>query len=135
MLEIIRIRYTIEVKEFSNINDQYVICEQTLYHFQGGNTSMSHNVGQQLGSYRLIRHLGKGGFAEVYLGEHIHLRTQAAIKVIHAFLGQQEKDLFLTEARTVARLAHPHIIHVHDFGIEGTTLFLIMDYASKGALS
>ncbi len=39
-------------------------------------------VGQRLGNYRLIRQLGQGGFAEVYLGEHIHLKTQAAVEEV-----------------------------------------------------
>ena len=39
--------------------------------------------GQQLGNYRLIHLLGQGGFADVYLGEHIYLDTPAAIKVLH----------------------------------------------------
>jgi len=40
---------------------------------------MADRVGQQLGNYRLIQLLGQGYFADVYLGEHIHLNTQAAI--------------------------------------------------------
>ena len=47
---------------------------------------MADRVGEQLGNYRLVRLLGQGGFAEVYLGEHIHLSTPAAIKVLHARL-------------------------------------------------
>ncbi|GAC1389858.1 MAG: hypothetical protein NVS4B11_22040 [Ktedonobacteraceae bacterium] len=61
-------------------------------------------VGRQLGNYQLTRLLGKGGFAEVYLGEHIHLGTQAAIKVLHTQLGGEDIDKFRTEARTIARL-------------------------------
>src|SRR5438552_15312362 len=40
----------------------------------------------RFGNYRLVRLLGKGGAAEVYLGEHIHLGTHAAIKVLHTQL-------------------------------------------------
>jgi eukaryotic-like serine/threonine-protein kinase len=43
---------------------------------------MPDRVGQQLGNYHLMRLLGEGGFAEVYLDEHIHLGTEAAIKVL-----------------------------------------------------
>ena len=47
---------------------------------------MVDRMGQQFGSYRLTRLLGSGGFAEVYLGEHIHINTYAAIKVLHTSL-------------------------------------------------
>ena len=43
---------------------------------------MADLIGQQLGRYHLVRLIGQGGFADVYLGEHIHLNTQAAIKVL-----------------------------------------------------
>src|SRR5260370_5457995 len=95
---------------------------------------MADRVGQQLGNYRLIQLLGEGGFAEVYLGEHIHLGTQAAIKVLHTQLTSNDMDKFSFEARTVARLVHPNIVRVLEFGIEGKTPFLVMDYASNGTL-
>ena len=59
-------------------------------------------AGQQLGNYRLIRLLGEGAFAEVYLGEHIHLGTQAAIKVLYTQLGRTDSEPFRNEARTIA---------------------------------
>jgi serine/threonine protein kinase len=46
--------------------------------------------GQQLGNYRLVRLLGRGGFAEVYLGQHLKLRRLSAIKVLHAYLSEKE---------------------------------------------
>jgi WD40 repeat protein len=91
-------------------------------------------VGHQLGNYRLISVLGEGGFAEVYLGEHIHLGTKAAVKVLHTQLTNENVDAFRTEARTIAHLVHPHIVRVFDFGVEGTTPFLVMDYAPNGTL-
>jgi WD40 repeat protein len=95
---------------------------------------MVDRVGQQLGSYRLIRLLGQGGFAEVYLGEHIYLETPAAIKVLHTRLSDEDAEHFRTEARTIARLVHPHIVRVLDFGVQGTTPFLVEDYAPNGTL-
>lgn len=90
--------------------------------------------GQQLGNYRIIRLLGKGGFAEVYLGEHIFLKTQVAIKVLHTQLASSDMEDFLREARTIARLRHSNIIRVLEFGIEDKTPFLVMDYAPNGTL-
>ena len=84
---------------------------------------MADHVGQQLGNYQLIRLLGEGGFAEVYLGEHIHLGTQAAIKVLHTQLTSDDVDKFRTEARTIAHLIHPHIVRVLEFGVEARLLF------------
>src|SRR5215472_8344919 len=95
---------------------------------------MADRVGQQLGNYQLLSLLGEGGFAEVYLGEHIHLGTQAAIKVLYTQLTSDNVDRFRTEARTIAHLIHPHIIRVLEFGVEGKTPFLVMDYAPNGTL-
>src|SRR5262245_19991660 len=95
---------------------------------------MNERVGQQVGNYRLIQRLGEGGFAEVYLGEHIYLKTQAAIKILHTRLAADDLDNFVSEARTIARLKHPHIVRVLEFGVEGSTPFLVMDYAPNGTL-
>src|SRR5947199_2060548 len=95
---------------------------------------MSDRIGQRLGNYQLLRYLGEGGFAEVYLGEHIHLGTQAAIKVLHTQLTSDDVDKFRIEARTIARLIHPHIVRVLEFGTEGKTPYLVMDYAPNGTL-
>lgn len=91
-------------------------------------------AGQRLGNYQIIRLLGEGGFGEVYLGEHIHLGSQAAIKVLNSRLTSKEIGPFLAEARTLIRLIHPHIVRVLDFGTEDKTPFLVMDYAPNGTL-
>lgn len=90
--------------------------------------------GQQLGNYRLLTMLGRGGFAEVYLGEHIYLGTQAAIKVLLAQLADDDKEHFRKEARIIARLVHPNIVRVLEFGINDDTPFLVVDYAPNGTL-
>jgi serine/threonine protein kinase/pSer/pThr/pTyr-binding forkhead associated (FHA) protein len=91
-------------------------------------------VGQRFGNYRLSRFLGQGGFAEVYLGEHIYLDTLTAIKVLHTQLVGQDVEQFRQEARTIAHLEHPHIVRLLDFGVEGTTPYLIMGYAPNGTM-
>lgn len=95
---------------------------------------MTDLVGQQLGNYRLIRLLGQGGFADVYLGEHVHLNTQAAIKVLRTKVTSDNATHFRTEAQIIAHLDHPHIIRVLEFGVSGGTPFLVMDYAVNGTL-
>lgn len=95
---------------------------------------MADRVGQQLSNYRLLRLLGRGGQASVYLGEHIYLKTQAAIKVLQTQMNPHEFQDFLTEAQTVATLKHPRIVRVLDFGEQGNVPFLIMDYAPLGTL-
>ncbi|HEX3639873.1 MAG TPA: serine/threonine-protein kinase, partial [Ktedonobacteraceae bacterium] len=91
-------------------------------------------VGQQLGNYRLTHLLGQGGFGDVYLGQHIYLNTQAAIKVLHEQMTAQDFQSFLKEAQTVAALKHPHILRVLEFGLDNATPFLVMEYASRGTL-
>ena len=93
---------------------------------------MADHVGQQLGNYRLIRLLGQGGFAEVYLGEHLRLKTQVAIKVLHTALEEDYEESFLREAQIVAHLKHPHIVRVFDFDVENHVPFLVMDYLPHG---
>ncbi len=95
---------------------------------------MADRVGQQLGNYSLVRLLGRGGQAEVYLGEHRYLKSFAALKVLHASLDDKHSEQFLAEAQTLARLAHPSIVRVLDFTVEQGTPVLIMDYSPAGTL-
>ena len=99
-----------------------------------GSGGMTDRVGQRLGNYRLTRLLGTGAFADVYLGEHIYLNSQVAIKVLHTQVDTHAIEDFLTEARHLSHLMHPHIIRVFDFGIENQTPYLVMDYAPHGNL-
>lgn len=95
---------------------------------------MINRIGQQLGNYRLIQSLGKGGFAEVYLGEHIYLKTFSAIKILLMQLSGDDINQFMAEGRMLAQLQHPYIIRVLDFGVDHETPYLVMDYAPNGTL-
>jgi serine/threonine protein kinase len=94
---------------------------------------MGDRLGQQLGNYRLVKLLGTGGFAEVYLGQHVHLASkQAAIKILH--LLDVDAHEFQAEAETTEQLVHPHIVRLLDFALEQGTPFLVLDYAPGGSL-
>ncbi len=95
---------------------------------------MQDRVGQQLGNYRLLRLLGYGGFADVYLGEHIYLKTPVAVKVLREKMEAQDVEKFLKEAQTIAALKHLHILRILDFGMGNSTPFLVMEYAPGGTL-
>jgi peptide/nickel transport system substrate-binding protein len=91
-------------------------------------------LGQQFGNYQLVTLVGQGGYAEVYLGQHLRLDLQAAIKVLHTHLTGSETEHFQHEAKTIARLAHPSIVRVFDFDVQDGVPFLVMDYAPNGSL-
>lgn len=103
---------------------------------------MTVQIGQQVGNHRLIRLIGRGGFAEVYLGEHIQNKTLAAVKVLKT-QSKNETDLkdfvqklkeFINEASTF-NLKHPNIVQLLAFGIgKDDTPFLVIDYAPNGSL-
>src|SRR5579864_1446160 len=95
---------------------------------------MMNRVNQQFGNYHLVNFLGQGGFAEVYLGRHIHMGSFAAIKILNAQLIATDSQRFLREARLLVDLKHPHIVSVKECGIENGIPYLVMDYAPNGTL-
>src|SRR5438034_11760253 len=96
---------------------------------------MPEYIGRQFGNYQIVRLLGEGGFAQVYLAKHIYLETTAAIKVLLVDLPTNDLQAFLNEARIIARLRHPQVVRVLEFGIEaGNIPFLVMTYAPHGTL-
>jgi len=93
-----------------------------------------HLVGQHLGNYLLSGLIGHGILADVYLGMHMYLNTWAAIKVPRDHADQQTLDSFLTGARHLSHLVHPHIIRLLEFGVEDRLPYLVMDYSPGGNL-
>src|SRR5579863_4578288 len=94
--------------------------------------------GTQLGNYDVIRRIRAGGMGAVYEGrQRTAFGRQVAIKVI---LGNYAADRemrrrFLREARTIARLHHPHILQLIEFGEQGGLLFLVMPFIEGGTLT
>src|SRR5258708_2980144 len=96
---------------------------------------MAYRLGQRFGDYSLISFLGRGSFGDVYLGEHVRDKTQAAVKVLKPQLTVDELKQFINEASINFRLKHPHIVQLRDFGIAMEDIpFLVMDYAPNGTL-
>src|SRR5712692_3343973 len=97
-------------------------------------------AGSQIGRFRLLRLLGRGGMGEVYLADDEQLRRQVAIKVIQAeYPDPDATRLFLREARAIATFNHPHILPLFDFGeatIHATTLtYMVMPFCQEGTLA
>jgi TolB-like protein len=85
--------------------------------------------------YRIVRELGAGGMATVYLAEDLRHSRKVAIKVLRpelaAFLGAER---FLKEIETTANLRHPHILPLYDSGEADGTLFYVMPLVEGGSL-
>ena len=91
----------------------------------------------RIGPYAIISDLGHGGMGTVYLAQHTQLGRIVALKVIPSG-GSATSDRemrFLREARTVARLSHPHIVVVHDAGRDRGHAYFAMDYFEDGDLA
>jgi Protein kinase domain len=99
--------------------------------------------GQELGGCKLIRRLGAGGMGEVYLAEQRRLGNRlVAVKVVSpeevtssAEDAAEMARRFAREAVTLGQLSHPNILPVHDGGVEGSRMYLVMEYAPEGSLA
>ena len=93
----------------------------------------------KLGKYEIIRTLGKGATADVYLAHDPDRDRQVAIKVIkfmdnNAAMSRRLRKIFATEDSIGRRLDHPNIVKVYDAVIEPERAFLIMEFVDGGAL-
>jgi len=93
-------------------------------------------IGRTLGKCRLLKRLGRGGMADVYLAEHQLLQKKVAVKVVPPELARNENliNRFRREAIAAARLDHPNIVHVHDVGEQEGIHFIVMQYVEGGNL-
>ncbi len=82
----------------------------------------------RLSGFTIKEELGRGGMGVVYLASDETLHRDVAIKFIRAGAGTEAEARLLAEARTVARLDHPKIVPVHQFGSEGDRVFIVSAY-------
>ncbi len=86
--------------------------------------------GRRLGDYRLLRRLGRGAMAEVYLAEQCSLGRQVAVKVLKPELANDQTYIqrFLREARAAAALVHANIVQIHEVGCIDGVHFIAQEY-------
>src|SRR5512137_270268 len=100
---------------------------------------MGNLIGQSLGRYQILEQLGEGGMATVFRAYDTRLERDVAVKIIRveqfapAVLERILKR-FEREAKALARLTHPNIVHVSDYGEHEGVPYLVMDYLPGGTL-
>jgi len=93
-------------------------------------------AGDMVGPYQIERVLGAGGMGVVYLIKHTALKKQFALKALPAQLAAEASFVtrFKNEATNLARLKHPHIVNVTDFGESQGKLYLVLEFVDGGSL-
>ena len=94
-------------------------------------------LGKTIGRVRIDKYLAHGGMAEVYLGTHLTLDRQVAVKVLHSYI-EENSDLlarFHREARVVAGLRHPNIVQIYDFDAVDGHPYIVMEYLKGPTLA
>jgi serine/threonine protein kinase len=86
--------------------------------------------GRRVGDYQLLRRLGRGGMADVYLAEQLSLRRQVALKVLKSSLAGDEAYIrrFQNEAQAAAKLIHANIVQIYEVGCGDGTYYISQEY-------
>ena len=87
--------------------------------------------------YTIVKRLGSGGMAHVYLARHAVLSRPLVIKVLHKSLAQdpEMRERFRREAEAAARLVHPYVCAIADMGTAGDIEYIAMPYYAGGSLA
>ncbi|MEM6574060.1 MAG: protein kinase [Pseudomonadota bacterium] len=95
------------------------------------------SVDLQIEGYELIREIGEGGMARVFLGTQLSLGREVAVKVLRSSLsgGEDFQRRFLHEGQLLAKLNHPNIVPIHDIGQQDEHFYMAMEYLQGGTLS
>jgi len=86
--------------------------------------------------YKVLRKIGSGGFADVYLGEHAQLGREVAIKILTRSHSAEDDmvERFRRESKAAAKLSHPNIIDIYDVGESGEIYYFVMKYIAGETL-
>ncbi len=97
---------------------------------------MQQYIGMRLGAYQIVEQIGQGGMATVFKAYQPSMDRYVAIKILPSHFSEDESFMgrFTQEARTLARLEHPHILPVHDYGEQEGITYLVMRYVEAGTL-
>ncbi|MFV8751662.1 protein kinase domain-containing protein [Nannocystaceae bacterium ST9] len=95
-----------------------------------------HDEPVRIARHRLLRRLGAGGMGEVFLAHDDELDRPVAVKLVHAKLGHDARfaDRMRREARALAKLTHPNVVHVYEVGEHEGRFFLTMEYVEGRSL-
>ena len=101
------------------------------------NLCMPEWIGKTIGRVRIDKYLARGGMAEVYLGSHLSLDRQVAVKVLHSYIEEDPGLMarFQREAKVVAALRHPNIVQIFDFDATEGHPYIVMEYLKGPTLS
>lgn len=95
--------------------------------------------GQTIGAYEIVRHVTSGGMASLYLGRRrgvAGFQKLVAIKIVHPHLAKEKRfiGMFLDEARLMARIQHPNVVHIEELTEDQGTFLMVMEYVHGCAL-
>src|SRR5215211_3829929 len=98
--------------------------------------SMSLTPGARLGQYEIVAQIGAGGMGEVYRARDTKLERDVAIKILSTHLARDPDALarFEREALSVARLSHPNIVAIHEFGRAQDVSFVVTELVDGESL-
>ncbi len=93
-------------------------------------------IGKKIGRYQIACLLGEGGMGEVYLAEDLQLNRQVALKLLPAYLVEDNESVarFQKEALAASAISHPNIAHIYETGIEGNSRFIAMEFVEGTTL-
>ncbi|MBR0191917.1 MAG: protein kinase [Thermoguttaceae bacterium] len=141
VIKIIERSRLLQLKDFESakeLSEQYpdsqeflkaLLKKKIVTRWQAGQL-LSGNTSFFLGKYKLVDLLGAGGMGRVFLAEHITMNRPVALKIIAKELVKdpEAQKRFLNEARAIAALNHPNIVHAYSVDKEGDRYYIVMEY-------